>query len=85
MILGSYGCGKTNLCRIVSGEKFKIDSDATIVCSFVEQKIRVNNKDYLYNLWDTAGAEKYIALNKRFINNANIILIIFILNIKKFF
>ena len=45
--------------------------------SCIEGKITYQNKSYTYNLWDTAGQEQYRSINKLFLRNAKIILIVY--------
>ena len=85
ILLGESGVGKTNLIRITIGEKFEINPVSTISSSFCESHITVGNKKYKYYLWDTAGQEKYRSLNKLFIKDSKIVLIIFAINIKTSF
>jgi len=83
--LGESGVGKTNLIRVSIGEKFDENPLSTITSSYCEGKIIIDDKQYLYNLWDTAGQEKYRSLNRLFIKESNIILIVFSINKKMTF
>ena len=58
ILLGESGVGKTNLIRVSIGEKFDENPLSTITSSYCEGKIIIDDKQYLYNLWDTAGQEK---------------------------
>ena len=57
----------------------------TLSALFCQRAICVNNKDYLFNLWDMTGQEQYCSLNRLFINKCQIILFIFEINKKKSF
>ena len=83
--MGESGVGKTNLIRVSIGEKFDENPLSTITSSYCEGKIIIDDKQYLYNLWDTAGQEKYRSLNRLFIKESNIILIVFSINKKTTF
>ena len=85
ILLGESGVGKTNLIRVSIGEKFDENPLSTITSSYCEGKIIIDDKQYLYNLWDTAGQEKYRSLNRLFIKESNIILIVFSINKKMTF
>jgi len=85
ILLGESGVGKTNLIRVSIGEKFEENPLSTITSSYCEGKIIIDDKQYLYNLWDTAGQEKYRSLNRLFIKESNIILIVFSINKKTTF
>ena len=76
IILGQSGVGKTNLINVFIGAEFQEYSETTTV-SCIEGKITYENKSYTYNLWDTAGQEQYRSINKLFLRNAKIILIVY--------
>ena len=76
ILLGHTGVGKTNLIYGFIGAEFQENSEANVASSF-EGEIAYENKSYIYTIWDTAGQEKYKAINKIFLRNANIILIIY--------
>ena len=85
VFVGESGVGKTNLIRISNDEPFQKERNCTLSSSFLEKDIIVNNRLYSYNLWDTAGQEVYRSLNKMFLKNSKIVLVIFALNDKKSF
>ena len=77
ILLGEAGVGKTNLIRRAMGLDFVNNIPSTDVSSFCENVLVVDNLKYSYKLWDTAGQEKYHSLNKLFIKESKIIIIIF--------
>ena len=83
VFVGESGVGKTNLIRISNDEPFQKERDCTLSSSFLEKDIIVNNKQYSYNLWDTAGQEIYRSLNKIYLKNSKIVFVVFALNDKK--
>ena len=85
ILLGEAGVGKTNLCEISLGIKFNQEYSPTLSPNKYRGKICVDNKDYLYNLWDTPGQERFRSLTRLFINNSQIILIVFEINKKESF
>ena len=80
ILLGEAGVGKTNLIRVVLGKEFEIDIGSSVTSSFFDSKVFVNNKEFTYCLWDTAGQELYRSINKIFIKDSKIILIVFAIN-----
>ena len=85
ILLGETGVGKTNLIRVATGEDFNPNSSSTVTNSYSEGKTKINEKTYKYFLWDTAGQEKYRSMNKLFIKDSKIILIVFAINSRKSF
>ena len=85
VLVGESGVGKTNLIRVVNGESFQEEIQSTISSSYYEKDIIINNKQYTYTLWDTAGQEAYRSLNKMFLKKSKIVIVVFALNDKKSF
>ena len=85
VLIGESGVGKTNLISVAMGNPFQKDIEPTISSSYYEGNIIVNNKQYNYSLWDTAGQEAYRSLNKMFINGSKIILVVFAINNRESF
>ena len=85
VLLGESGVGKTNLIRVSMGKPFDKNENSTISSSYYENDIVVKDKKYLYCLWDTAGQEVYRSLNKIFIKESKIIIIVFAINSKESF
>ena len=77
ILLGETGVGKTNLMRVFMGEKFEINTLATLTCYSFYGKFEYNKEFYKYSLWDTAGQERYRALNKMFVRDAKIIILVY--------
>ena len=82
VLIGESGVGKTNLIQVAMGRPFQKDTEGTISSSYYEGNIIINNKQYNYCLWDTAGQEAYRSLNQMFINGSKIVLVVFAINNK---
>ena len=85
ILLGESGVGKTNLIRVAMGNPFDKSTISSITSSYYENEIIVNNKQYNYCLWDTAGQEIYRSLNQMFVKESKIVLIVFAIDNKKSF
>ena len=77
ILLGETGVGKTNLIAVFLGAKFKEDTLSTMACYSYSGKYQHKKKSYNYTIWDTAGQEKYRALNKMFVRDAQIIILVY--------
>ena len=88
VLLGDEKTGKTQFVQfLIHGIKNCdfINYIPTTGASFAGKKFIFNNKLYEFDLWDTAGQEKYTALLRFFFKDADIIYIFFDYNNKKSF
>ena len=86
ILLGETGVGKTNLIAVATGQKFNPNSKANNVSVFSEGKYEAKDgSTYIYNLWDTAGQELYRSLNKIYIKESKIVLIVYAIDNKNSF
>lgn len=77
ILLGESGVGKTNLINVFFGLGFKEFIPSNISTNCFDGTFNYNNQDYNYSIWDTAGQELYKSINKMFIRDAKIILIVY--------
>ena len=85
VFLGNSGVGKTNLIQVAMGKPFQKENEPTCISSFYEGDIIIQNKEYNYTLWDTAGQEEYRSINKTTVKDSKIVFIVFAVNDKKSF
>ena len=85
VLLGEAGVGKTNLIRVSIGKEFEHNAASTLASTYCVSKVQIGNKSYKYYLWDTAGQESYRSLNKLFIKDSKIVLIVFAINARESF
>ena len=85
ILVGESGCGKTNLIRVTVGYTFEMSLEATLTSWYSQYSIEVNNKKYHCSLWDTNGHENVRQLNKIFIKDSKIVLIVFSMNYRREF
>ena len=79
VLLGETAVGKSSLIyRFVNGT-FKSQSHSTIVGCYSSKEVVYKEKDItiIYELWDTAGQEKFRAINRIFYQDAKIILLVY--------
>ena len=78
ILVGETGTGKTSLINVAMGLKFTEGVEAsTSAASFVTKKIKIGDKEYILNLWDTIGQEKFRSLTKIFIKDSKIVIFVY--------
>jgi len=77
VFLGESDVGKSALINRYISNSFDEFAPHYANANYVTKKIKYNNKDYHFDIWDTCGYEKYRALTKIFIKNAKIIVVVY--------
>ena len=77
ILLGECGVGKTNIILRYIQDKFDEDSITTTGSSYIMKKKKKDNITYRLNIWDTAGQEKFRSVTRMFLQEANIILLVY--------
>ena len=87
VLLGETGVGKSSIILRYANDIFSQFNLTTILCSNTTKSISLNNdKDIIkYNIWDTAGQEKYKAITKIHYQDADVILLVFDISCPKSF
>ena len=80
VVIGDQYTGKTFfIVNLINGydsldfEEYRYTNGA----SYCSKRFCYNNKEYSFDVWDTAGAEKYITLVKFFFRDADIVFVFF--------
>ena len=78
ILVGESGTGKTSLINTAVGKKFEEGKEiSSIKCSYVKLTKEIEDTEYIINLWDTMGQEKYRSLTKVFFKNSDIVIVVF--------
>ena len=78
ILVGESGTGKTSLISSVQGLTFYEGTQlSTVISSFIKLSIKISEKDYCINLWDTIGQERYRSLTNIFLNGSKIVIFVF--------
>ncbi len=84
IIVGESKVGKTSLINQYLEKKFDFDITFTITSDKFEKIIKLDNdKELKIEIWDTAGQEKYLSLNRIFYSDAKICIIVYDITNKK--
>ena len=85
VLLGEAGTGKTCLISKFTAGIFNSESISSLSAQFISKTIQVNNKAIKFDIWDTAGQEKYRSLAKIFYKDAKAICLCYDITSKKSF
>ena len=85
ILIGDSGVGKTNLINIATGNGFDANENTSVACNYTVKKLVINGKEYIINLWDTIGQEKFRQLTKIFFNNSKIVILVYDITRKESF
>ena len=85
VLLGETSVGKTSIINRFTQNSFNPNTLSSLNAQFVTKEIEINGKKIIFDLWDTAGQEKYRSLAKIFYKDAKVIILVYdILNEKSF-
>lgn len=77
VFMGDSGVGKSSIATRIACDTFTAFTDATIGASFFGKMIEKDNQSYKFNIWDTAGQEKYSCLVPLYYRNCDAALIVY--------
>ena len=78
VLLGETAVGKSSLINRFVDDKFQSNYTTTMTGAFLSKEVFYEKyqKKIKYEIWDTAGQEKYRALNKMFYQDAKVIILV---------
>ena len=87
VLLGETGVGKTCLIERYTKSEFHDNFAPTLGGTFIEKEVAYKsyNKTIKFQIWDTAGQEKYRSINKLFYSDANIAILVYDITRKETF
>ena len=87
VFIGEAGVGKTSIIQRFIKNTFSSSTSSTTGAIFIEKEMYFEdiNQKIKFELWDTAGQEKYRALAKIFYNNASVCIMVYDITSKKSF
>ena len=77
ILLGESGVGKTNIISRYVKDLFQAKSLSTIGSTYIEKELKRNNITYKLHIWDTSGQERYHSITKLFLQNSDIVLLVY--------
>ena len=85
IMIGDTSVGKSTLMRKFISGQFSDSLAPTLGIELYKKEITINDKQYLYRIWDTCGQERFRSLSKNYFHNSDGIMLLFDLNSKNSF
>ena len=84
ILVGDSGVGKTSIIgRYI--RKYKEESKITITASFTNKLEKIDDKHIYFEIWDTAGTERYRSMNNIFYKDSSICIMVYDITEKESF
>ena len=77
VFMGDSGVGKSSIAERIVHDTFNIETEATIGASYFSKTIHKGEQSYNFNIWDTAGQEKYNCLVPLYYRNCDAAIIVY--------
>ena len=85
ILLGESGVGKTAIIKRYLYDQFNKEKSPTESMHYMEKDLVINKKKIKLNVWDTIGQEKYRSLSKLFLNETQIVILVYSIDDSKSF
>ena len=87
VLVGEAGVGKTSIIQRFITNSFTSGQRSTTGANFIEKIIefKESNQKIKFEIWDTAGQEKFRSLARVFYNNASVCIMVYDITNKKTF
>ncbi|RXM36551.1 Collagen alpha-3(VI) chain [Acipenser ruthenus] len=76
VLLGSSGVGKSSLALRFTRDEFK-STVPTVGCAYLTQMVCLHETTLMFEIWDTAGQEKYHSVTPLYYRGANAALVVY--------
>ncbi|XP_060595033.1 ras-related protein Rab-22A-like [Ruditapes philippinarum] len=76
-LLGDSGVGKSSIVLRFVRDQYKENLESTIGASFMTKRIIVDGNSFVFQIWDTAGQEKYRALAPMYYRGASAAIVVY--------
>ncbi|XP_029315135.1 ras-related protein Rab-17-like isoform X2 [Cottoperca gobio] len=76
VLLGSSGVGKSSLALRFGKDEFR-DTSPTVGCAYLTQKVHLSDATLRFEIWDTAGQEKYHSVTPLYYRGAHAALLVY--------
>ena len=80
IMIGDTSVGKSTLMKKFISGHFSDSLAPTLGIELYKKEITIDEKNYLYRIWDTCGQERFRSLSKTYFRNSDGIMLLFDLN-----
>ena len=80
IMIGDTSVGKSTLMKKFISGHFSDSLAPTLGIELYKKEITIDDKNYLYRIWDTCGQERFRSLSKTYFRNSDGIMLLFDLN-----
>jgi small GTP-binding protein len=77
VLIGDSGVGKTSIISRFTKDTFNNEEMSSSSAQFTSKTIQINEQSIKFDIWDTAGQEKFRALAKIFYKDAQVIILVY--------
>ena len=77
ILLGESGVGKTSIIKRFLYDKFNPNIEPSVTMNYGEKVLELDKQKFRLFLWDTIGQEKYRSLSKLFLNETQIVILVY--------
>ena len=85
IIIGDSAVGKTNLILRFTENKFTEAHQLTLAVEFGSKNVKIEDKNYRIQIWDTAGSERFRSITRSYYNNSVCAIVVYDIANKKSF
>ena len=85
VLLGETAVGKTSIIARYTNDIFNPETITSLSAQINSKEIEINSQTVHFDIWDTAGQEKYRALAEIFYKNAKVIIFVYDITNKRSF
>lgn len=85
VLLGSSGVGKSSLMYRYVTNGWDDNIQTTLGAAFMDKTVTYRDRPFKFQIWDTAGQEKYAPLAQMYYKDANVALLVFDLTSRETF
>ena len=85
ILIGDSKVGKTSIINQYINNEFTYNFISTIGQGKSRKTVTIDNTDFSIEVWDTAGQERYSQLNKIFLKNSQIVILVYDITNKESF